>query len=97
MSSIAGRSCGGLGGGRPHWPPSGRTPWRASPTPAKAAAGKTPRRASPVDEDYWSEIARAFDVDRTLINLNNGGCSPAPAHVLDAMIRDLRFSNEIPV
>ena len=49
------------------------------------------------DEDYWSEVARAFDVDRTLVNLNNGGCSPAPAHVMDAMIRDLKFSNEIPV
>lgn len=49
------------------------------------------------DEDYWAEIARAFDVDRTLVNLNNGGVSPAPAHVLEAMIRDLRFSNEIPV
>jgi len=49
------------------------------------------------DEAYWSEIASAFQVDRTLINLNNGGCSPAPAPVLDQMIRDLRFSNEIPV
>ncbi len=49
------------------------------------------------DEDYWSEIARAFDSDRTLVNLNNGGVSPAPTHVLEAMIRDLRFSNEMPV
>ncbi|MGE5277395.1 MAG: aminotransferase class V-fold PLP-dependent enzyme [Acidobacteriota bacterium] len=49
------------------------------------------------EEAYWSEIARAFDSDRTLVNLNNGGCSPAPSHVLEAMIRDLRFSNEIPV
>jgi selenocysteine lyase/cysteine desulfurase len=49
------------------------------------------------DEDYWNEIARAFDADRTLVNLNNGGVSPAPTHVLEAMIRDLRFSNEIPV
>lgn len=63
---------------------------------AKGAAGKTPAVVAG-DESYWAEIARAFDVDRTLINLNNGGCSPAPAHVLDAMIRDLRFSNEIPV
>jgi isopenicillin-N epimerase len=62
----------------------------------QAAGG---RRASELatDETYWTEIARAFDVDRTLINLNNGGCSPAPAHVMDQMIRDLRFSNEIPV
>ena len=49
------------------------------------------------DEAYWTEIQRAFDVDRTMINLNNGGCSPAPTHVLDQMIRDLRFSNELPV
>jgi selenocysteine lyase/cysteine desulfurase len=63
---------------------------------AKAVSGK-PAAATASDEAYWAEIARAFDVDRTLINLNNGGCSPAPAHVLDAMIRDLRFSNEIPV
>ena len=66
-----------------------------------AEAGQSAARRKPAelasDETYWSEIARAFDVDRTLINLNNGGCSPAPAHVLDQMIRDLRFSNEIPV
>ncbi|MDX2184065.1 MAG: aminotransferase class V-fold PLP-dependent enzyme [Gemmatimonadaceae bacterium] len=49
------------------------------------------------DEDYWGEIQRAFDADHTVINLNNGGVSPAPTHVLDAMIRDLRFSNEMPV
>src|SRR6266542_5137568 len=60
----------------------------AGPRPAAELAG---------DEAYWSEIARAFDADRTLVNLNNGGCSPAPSHVLEAMIRDLRFSNEIPV
>jgi selenocysteine lyase/cysteine desulfurase len=49
------------------------------------------------DESYWNEIQRAFDLDRTMVNLNNGGCSPAPTHVLDQMIRDLRFSNELPV
>lgn len=49
------------------------------------------------DESYWSEIQRAFDLDRTMVNLNNGGCSPAPTHVLEQMIRDLRFTNELPV
>jgi len=63
---------------------------------AKAAAGRKPSELAG-DETYWSSIAGAFEVDRTLINLNNGGCSPAPAHVLDQMIRDLRFSNEMPV
>ena len=47
-------------------------------------------------EDYWSEIQRCFDADRTVINLNNGGVSPAPSHVLEQMIRDLRFCNELP-
>jgi selenocysteine lyase/cysteine desulfurase len=49
------------------------------------------------DEDYWGEIQRAFDCDRSMVNLNNGGCSPTPTHVLEQMIRDLRFSNELPV
>src|SRR5881628_2309570 len=49
------------------------------------------------EEAYWEEIQRAFDLDRTMVNLNNGGCSPAPTHVLEQMIRDLKFSNELPV
>lgn len=48
------------------------------------------------NEDYWAEIQRCFDLDRTLINLNNGGVSPSPTHVLEQMIRDLRFCNEAP-
>ncbi|MGD9522977.1 MAG: aminotransferase class V-fold PLP-dependent enzyme [Gemmatimonadales bacterium] len=49
------------------------------------------------DEAYWGEIQRAFDADRTMVNFNNGGVCPTPTHVLEAMIRDLRFSNELPV
>ena len=49
------------------------------------------------DEDFWEPVQRAFDLDRTWINLNNGGCSPAPTHVLDQMIRDIKYSNELPV
>jgi selenocysteine lyase/cysteine desulfurase len=51
----------------------------------------------PDDESYWGEIQRAFANDPTMVNLNNGGVCPTPTHVLDAMIRDLRFSNELPV
>ena len=40
------------------------------------------------NEDYWSQIQRCFDTHRTLCNLNNGGVSPAPSHVLEQMIRD---------
>lgn len=49
------------------------------------------------DEDFWEPVQRAFDLDRTWINLNNGGCSPAPSHVMAQLERDLRFSNELPV
>lgn len=49
------------------------------------------------DEDFWEPIQRAFDIDRTWVNLNNGGCSPAPSHVMAKLERDLRFSNELPV
>lgn len=52
---------------------------------------------APDDESYWGEIQRSFDLDPTMVNLNNGGVCPTPSHVLEAMIRDLRFSNEIPV
>lgn len=48
------------------------------------------------DEDYWGEVARAFTVDRTLINLNNGGVSPSPRWVQEAMKRRLDYSNEAP-
>jgi selenocysteine lyase/cysteine desulfurase len=63
---------------------------------ATAIAGKRSPAEMAGDEDYWSEIQRAFDSDRTMINLNNGGVCPTPTHVLEAMIHDLRFSNELP-
>ena len=64
---------------------------------ANAIAGNRDAAGVAEDESYWAEIQRAFDADRTMINLNNGGVSPTPSHVLEAMIRDLRFTNELPV
>jgi selenocysteine lyase/cysteine desulfurase len=49
------------------------------------------------DESFWREIQQSFTVDRSLINLNNGGVSPAPSLVQDAMKRHLDYSNEAPV
>jgi isopenicillin-N epimerase len=49
------------------------------------------------DETFWFEIQRAFEVDRTWTNLNNGGVSPAPSMVIEQFIRDIHYSNEIPV
>jgi selenocysteine lyase/cysteine desulfurase len=64
---------------------------------AQSIAGARSPEEIARDEDYWAEIQRAFDSDHTMINLNNGGVSPTPTHVLEGMIRDLRFSNELPV
>ncbi|MHB9040995.1 MAG: aminotransferase class V-fold PLP-dependent enzyme, partial [Melioribacteraceae bacterium] len=48
------------------------------------------------NEDFWADIQSAFDVDRTLINLNNGGVSPSPTVVMNAMKRNLDYSNQAP-
>ena len=61
----------------------------------RSAAGRSPEELA-ADEDFWLEIQRAFTVDRTLINLNNGGVSPSPRIVQEAMRRYLELSNEAP-
>jgi isopenicillin-N epimerase len=48
------------------------------------------------DEDFWVEVQRAFTVDRSLVNLNNGGVSPSPAFVQEAMKRHLDLANKAP-
>jgi len=48
------------------------------------------------DEDFWLEVQQAFTLDRTIINLNNGGVSPSPRIVQDAMRRYLEYSNTAP-
>jgi isopenicillin-N epimerase len=51
---------------------------------------------SPQDERFWFEIQQAFTVDRSVVNLNNGGVSPSPAIVQEAMKRHLDYSNTAP-
>ena len=72
--------------------------FRPSALALAAEVGGDRRAAADVaaDEDFWTTVQRAFDVDRTIVNLNNGGVSPTPTHVLDAMMRDLRFGNGAP-
>lgn len=48
------------------------------------------------DEDFWFHVQQAFNTDRSLINLNNGGVHPAPTTVIDAVKRYLDFSNGAP-
>lgn len=67
-------------------------------TRALGAVKGTRRRASDLagDESFWFEIQQAYTTDRSLINLNNGGVSPAPAVVQEAMKRYLDYSNTAP-
>jgi selenocysteine lyase/cysteine desulfurase len=62
---------------------------------SRSGAGVSPDKMA-ADEDYWREIQQAFTVDRSLINLNNGGVSPSPRVVQEAMRRYLEFSNSAP-
>lgn len=48
------------------------------------------------DEDFWYYIQQSFTTSPYLINLNNGGVSPAPKTVQDAMKRYYDLSNEAP-
>ncbi len=48
------------------------------------------------DESFWFKVQQAFTVDRSLINLNNGGVSPSPGVVQAAMKRHLDYSNTAP-
>jgi isopenicillin-N epimerase len=71
----------------------------AAPRLAPEASRRALARAKAVAHDealFWGEIARAFTVDRSLVNLNNGGVSPSPRYVQEAMKRHLDFSNEAP-
>ena len=52
----------------------------------KSVAHLTPQQAA-MDEDYWSVIQNAFSVTRGIINLNNGGVSPSPRIVTEALVR----------
>src|SRR5690606_29775805 len=48
------------------------------------------------EEDYWSAISQCFTVNPSIINLNNGGVSPSPRIVQDAVKRYCDLSNEGP-
>ncbi|HEV2839765.1 MAG TPA: aminotransferase class V-fold PLP-dependent enzyme [Chthoniobacterales bacterium] len=52
----------------------------------KSVAQLTPEQAA-MDEDYWAVIQNSFTVTRGIINLNNGGVSPSPRIVTEALVR----------
>ncbi len=48
------------------------------------------------DEELWARMAQAYTVSPNLLNLNNGGVSPQPKVVQDAVDRYYHLSNEAP-
>lgn len=48
------------------------------------------------EEVLWFQVRQAFTVDRSILNLNNGGVSPSPGPVQEAMRRFLEYSNTAP-
>jgi selenocysteine lyase/cysteine desulfurase len=48
------------------------------------------------DEDFWYQVKMSYTVSPTLMNLNNGGVSPQPRVVQEAVERYNRLSNETP-
>ncbi|HCT23421.1 MAG TPA: aminotransferase [Chitinophagaceae bacterium] len=58
-------------------------------------AGFTPEQAA-AEEDFWALISQAYTVNPSIINLNNGGVSPSPKVVQDAVERFNKLSNEAP-
>ena len=48
------------------------------------------------NEDYWSVIQRSYSVSTQIINLNNGGVSPSPIVVQQAVERYNQMTNEGP-
>ena len=61
----------------------------------KRVNGFSPKEVAE-DEDYWSIIQEAYSVNPNIINLNNGGVSPAPPIGQDALDRYNKPCNEGP-
>lgn len=65
-----------------------------------SSADRRVKHLSPLEvatnEDYWSVIQQAYTTSPNLINLNNGGVSPSPRVVQEAVERYNRLANEGP-
>jgi selenocysteine lyase/cysteine desulfurase len=63
---------------------------------AQAAVQHLSADAFAADEDYWSVIQQAYTVNANFVNLNNGGVSPSPRVVQEAVERYNQLTNQGP-
>lgn len=74
-----------------------RDDWAAHVARAQETAAQDQRPpAAPSNENFWFHIQQAFDIDRSVINLNNGGVCPSPRIVHAAMLQHLDHANRLP-
>ncbi len=59
------------------------------------AGGRSPEDLAR-DEDFWFQVQQAYTVDRSMINLNNGGVSPTVRVAQEAMRRHYEHANKAP-
>lgn len=84
-----------LGAGLWSWPLIDHAYARDAAEILQSAALKPPSELAS-DEDFWSWVRHSYIASSSLINLNNGGVSPHPKVVMDAVDRFTRLSNEAP-
>ena len=63
---------------------------------SQSVAGRSPEDVAK-DEFYWREVQMDFELDRTIINLNNGFTCPTSRMALDSEIRFLHMINMSPI
>ena len=71
-------------------------PDRARAISAQLGAETSSPEAAATDEAFWRLVREAFAVDPGIVNLNNGGVSPAPEGVLASQLRRLAAANRAP-
>src|SRR3979490_1967445 len=73
-----------------------RPAWSRNLDKALMQADHRPPEELAGDEDFWYYVQQSFTTSPELINLNNGGVSPSPKVVQDAMKRYYDLSNKGP-
>jgi selenocysteine lyase/cysteine desulfurase len=70
--------------------------WAEKWAAVSQAVENQPPEVVATDEDYWAVIQQAYTTATNIINLNNGGVSPQPLIVQQALERYNQLANEAP-
>ncbi|MEO6445340.1 MAG: aminotransferase class V-fold PLP-dependent enzyme, partial [Gemmatimonadaceae bacterium] len=62
---------------------------------ARRGTGAAPDRLA-IDESFWAEVRRAFELEPEVINLDHGWTNPAPRAAMDDLVRGARLLGALP-